>query len=62
MAVVNAWLLAAGIFAFGLWVRWGNHRIARGKRPPEDSTAFAVVLVAVLGAALWAAWHTGVLR
>ena len=59
---MNGWLLAGGMLVFGLWVKWGNHRIVKGKKTPEDSTAFAVVLLVVLGVAFWVAWHKGVLR
>ena len=51
---VNTWELLAVACALGLWIKWGNGRAIKGRKRPEDSRAFGVVLLVVFGAGMYA--------
>jgi len=51
---VNTWELLAVACAVGLWIKWGNRRAVKGRKRPEDSRVFGVVLLAVFGVVMYA--------
>ena len=51
---INTWELLAAACALGLWIKWGNGRAIKGRKRPEDSRVFGVVLLAVFGVVMYA--------
>lgn len=51
------WGILGIMAAFGLFVFWGNKRLRKGKRPPEESRWFGALILIAFGIGMYVWLH-----